>query len=151
MLIENSVLFSWMNSLAMLGWALLILAPKRWKWVLATTGIAIPSIIGIAYGVLMLLNFTSVEGGGYSTLEQVKALMSSEPVLVAGWAHYLAFDLLVGTLIARESDRVGIIRLVQIPMLLGTFMFGPVGLILFFVTYALWTWLKGKEVRSHAA
>jgi hypothetical protein len=119
----------------MAGWLLLIIVPKRWQWVFITTGVIIPSIIGCVYGVLMLANFTSVEGGGYATISQVSALFSSEPVLVAGWSHYLCFDLVIGTLIAQQSDKVGIVRLIQIPMLLATFMFGPLGLLLFFVCY----------------
>jgi hypothetical protein len=130
---DYSELFTWINQLAMVGWLLLIFSPKRWKWVLVTTGILIPSALGIVYGALMLVNFTAVEGGGYGSLEQVSALMKSQPVLVAGWAHYLCFDLVVGTLIAKYADELGIARLIQIPMLLATFMFGPVGLVLFFV------------------
>lgn len=134
MLTDNALLFSWMNNLALIGWALLILTPKRWTWLMVSTGIVIPTILGIAYGALMLMNFADVEGGGYSSLQQVKALMSDESVLVAGWAHYLCFDLLVGTFIAKESDKRGIVRLIQIPILLATFMFGPVGFVLFLIT-----------------
>jgi hypothetical protein len=132
---ENIVLFSWLNTLAMIGWALLIFAPKRWKWLLATTGIVIPCILGLIYAALMLVNFSSVEGGGYASLSQVQALMDNESVLVAGWAHYLCFDLFIGTLIARESDKIGIVRIVQIPILIVTYLFGPMGLVLFFICY----------------
>ena len=143
---ENAVLFSWLNLLAMLGWVLLMIAPKRWNWLLVTTGILIPSIFGLVYGALMLLNFTSVEGGGYGSLSEVQALMGNESVLVAGWAHYLCFDLLIGTLIARESDKIGLIRLVQVPILIATFLFGPMGLVLFFGCYGCNHFLSRKVV-----
>ena len=136
MLPQNPELFSWLNSLAMLGWALLILSPKRWQWLVITTGIVIPSIIGLVYGGLMLSHFTSVDGGGYGSLAQVQALMANESLVVAGWSHYLCFDLVIGTLIALEGDKRNIHRLIQIPMLLATFMFGPVGLLLFFIYIA---------------
>jgi hypothetical protein len=141
---ENAVLFSWLNTLAMIGWALLMFAPKRWKWLLATTGIVIPCTLGLIYGALMLVNFTSVEGGGYASLAQVQALMDNESVLVAGWAHYLCFDLFIGTWIARESDKIGVVRIVQIPILLATYLFGPVGLVLFFITSAGYSTFNAK-------
>lgn len=148
MLPQNPELFSWLNTLAMVGWALLILAPKRWRWVLITTGIAIPTIIGLVYGGLMFTHFASVEGGGYGSLAQVQALMDNESVLVAGWAHYLCFDLVIGTLIAFEGDKRGIHRLIQIPMLLATFMFGPVGLLLFFICIATLSLLGLNKAES---
>lgn len=142
MLIQNPELFSWLNALAMLGWALLIFCPKRWHWLVVTTGMVIPSLIGLVYGGLMFSHFTSVEGGGYGSLAQVQALMANESVVVAGWSHYLCFDLVIGTLIAIEGDKRGVHRLVQIPMLLATFMFGPVGLLLFFLCITSFSVLK---------
>jgi hypothetical protein len=52
-------------------------------------------------------------------------------MLLAGWVHYLAFDLFIGGWIAVEADKVGLNRLFQAPILVATFMFGPVGLALF--------------------
>jgi hypothetical protein len=60
----------------------------------------------------------------------------SDGVLVAGWIHYLAFDLFVGIWIAVEADKRGFHRILQVPMLLGTFVFGPIGLLLFYVARA---------------
>ena len=138
MLADYSTLFSWFNMLAMVGWLLLIFSPKRWNGLLIFTGIIIPSVLGVFYGSLMLTHMSSIEGGGYASLSQVKALMNYDPVLLAGWAHYLSFDLIVGTLIAREADKAGIVRIVQIPILLSTFMYGPVGLVLFLLTWSTW-------------
>ena len=142
MLPQNPELFSWLNSLAMLGWALLIISPRRWHWLVITTGIVIPSIVGLVYGGLMFTHFTSVEGGGYGSLAQVQALMANESLVVAGWSHYLCFDLVIGTLIAIEGDKRGLHRVIQIPILLMTFMFGPVGLLLFFICIGSFSVLK---------
>ena len=140
--------FSWFNQLAMLGWALLLFSPKRWNWLIITTGIVIPIILGIAYAGLMLAHMSNVTDGGYNSLSQVKALLSNDAVLLAGWAHYLCFDLIVATLIARESDKAGIVRLVQIPILLGTFLYGPAGMVLFVLTYALWRFFFDRQLFS---
>jgi Domain of unknown function (DUF4281) len=71
-----------------------------------------------------------VEGGGYMTLAEVKRLFSSDAVIVAGWLHVIALDLFAGLWIAEQLDAKGIGRLVQTPILLATFMFGPFGLLL---------------------
>ena len=52
-------------------------------------------------------------------------------MLLAGWIHYLAFDLFIGGWIAIEADKVGLSRIIQAPILVATFMFGPAGLALF--------------------
>ncbi|MEM9305603.1 MAG: abscisic acid-deficient protein Aba4 family protein, partial [Pseudomonadota bacterium] len=62
---------------------------------------------------------------------QVRVLLSKDEMLLAGWIHYLAFDLFIGGWIAVHADRVGLNRLIQAPILVATFMFGPVGLALF--------------------
>ncbi len=41
----------------------------------------------------------------------------SDPVLLAGWIHYLAFDLFVGLWIAAEADKAGMNRFLQAPIL----------------------------------
>lgn len=138
MLSDYDSLFSWFNMLALVGWALLMLSPKRWNWLLITTGIIIPGIFAAVYGGLMLSHLSSVDGGGYASFTQVKALMASEPVLLAGWLHYLCFDLMVGTLIAKEADKIGIARLIQLPVLFSTFYYGPAGMLLFLLLKAIW-------------
>jgi len=61
----------------------------------------------------------------------VQKLFESPGVALAGWVHYLAFDLFVGLWIAMRSDAVGLSRWLQAPILVTTFMFGPIGLLLF--------------------
>ncbi len=117
------------NTLALAGWLALVLLP-RWRGVLLVTRYLIPGILAVGYAVLVFLYFFKVEGGGFGTLAEVKALLSSDPVLLGGWIHYLAFDLFIGTWIAERSDRLGLSRVVQAPVLLTTFMFGPIGLLL---------------------
>ncbi len=135
---DLATLFGLSSNLAMIGWLLLILSPRRWRWLLFVSGIFIPALLGALYGGLMLVNFATVEGAGYGSLSQVKALFSNDAVLLAGWVHYLAFDLAIGAVIAKRADDAGLSRLVQIPILLATFMFGPVGFLLFVLTQSGW-------------
>ncbi len=127
--------FSVANTTALLSWFVLILLPRarvlrRLVQVLAVGGLC------LAYTVLIQLFFFSVPGGGFSTLMAVQRLFEVPEVALAGWIHYLAFDLFVGLWIAQRADAMGLSRWLQAPMLVVTFMFGPIGLMLFGLTVA---------------
>ena len=63
--------------------------------------------------------------------------MAVPPLMLAGWIHYLAFDLFVGTVIAEKSDARGLSRFLQAPILFATFMLGPLGYVLHLASLAL--------------
>ena len=124
-------LFSISNTVALVGWIFLILVP-RWKWTTQfITPFLIPLLLGLVYVTLIGTNFGS-SGGDFSSLEGVKTLFANDYVLVAGWVHYLVFDLFVGSWILRDSQRREINHFIIIPCLLGSFLFGPAGLVLYF-------------------
>ena len=52
-------------------------------------------------------------------------------LLLAGWLHYLAFDLLIGTWEVRDARERGIPHVVVVPCLVLTFMLGPAGWLLY--------------------
>ena len=78
---------------------------------------------------------------GFSTIEGVRAIFASDGGVTIGWIHYLAFDLFAGLWIARDADAKNFSRLVQAPILVATFMAGPVGLF-------LWLVIREKRARS---
>ena len=128
-------IFSVANTTALVSWVVLILLPRarvlrRLVQVLAVSGLC------VAYAVLVQLYFFSVPGGGFSTLAAVQRLFEVPEVALAGWIHYLAFDLFVGLWMAQRADTMGLSRWLQAPLLVVTFMFGPIGLMLFGLTVA---------------
>ena len=137
--------FSAASSAAMLGWLVLILAPRR-PVVIQALRLGLIGALSLTYAVLIFVYFFRVEGGGFGSIAEVRALFVSDPVLIAGWVHYLAFDLFVGTWIAVEADKRGYNRLLQAPMLIATFMFGPIGLLLFYLTRASEAALTARKV-----
>jgi hypothetical protein len=137
-------LFSLASSTAMAGWLLLIFAP-RWGALIAFIRFTLIGALSLTYAVLVFVYFFRVEGGGFGSIAEVRALFMSDPVLVAGWVHYLAFDLFIGTWIAVEADKRGYNRLLQAPMLVATFMFGPLGLLLFYLARATETALESRK------
>ena len=115
--------------LAIAGWALLVFAP-RWRWSQRIASAIIPLTLAIVYLVLIVLNFAK-SPGGFGTLAQVAQLFENPWLLLAGWIHYLAFDLFLGAWQARQAQRLGISHFLVVPCLVLTFLFGPIGLIIF--------------------
>jgi len=122
-------LFSVSGKLALAGWALLVFVP-RWRWSQRIAGMIIPLTFAIVYLVLIVLYFAK-SSGGFGTLGQVTQLFQNSWLLLAGWIHYLAFDLFLGAWQIREGQRLGIAHFLVVPCLLLTFLFGPVGLLVF--------------------
>ncbi len=122
--------FSIASMMAMSGWAILIILPRRYDLLFAIPQYVIPLALGLLYAGLMFTNVYTVDGG-FGSIAEVRALFGKDELLLAGWVHYLAFDLFIGAWIARQSDAIGIPRLIQAVLLLATFMFGPVGLAAF--------------------
>ena len=123
-----SGLFPVFNLLALLGWltlaASVVLTRPRLRD--QVSGTYIPVIISTVYAILIVFFFSSSEGG-FDTLENVQKLFTSPWVALAGWTHYLSFDLFVGARIARGFEEESLPRWPLIVLLPLTFMFGPAG------------------------
>jgi hypothetical protein len=125
-------IFKLCNSLALAGWLILVFAGRaRWAGRLLC-GVAIPLLLACAYLVLLLGHWRETSGN-FNTLSGVAALFSNRWLLLAGWIHYLAFDLFIGSWQVRDSQSNGISHFLVIPCLLLTFLFGPIGFLLYFV------------------
>lgn len=99
--------------------------------VFTVAGAIVPALLACAYIPLIAVGFAEAPSGGFGSIAQVRALFASDAALTAGWLHYLAFDLVVGTLIARSGLAAGIHPMLLLPCLPLTFMFGPAGYLLF--------------------
>ncbi len=133
-----SSIFSFGNSFVILGWVLLIFIPN-WKFTqtLILNGIII--LFAILYFFLILRDIGDFKADSFSTLSNVKALFQNDNALAAGWLHYLAFDLFVGAYIVRKSKELHLSRWLVTLTLPFTFMFGPIGYLLFFIIKILKT------------
>ena len=124
------VLFQVANSMALTGWIALALGPVAPRVLGLVGGVAIPLVLSGGYAAIVLSHWSSGQGG-FDSLESVAQLFESRWLLLAGWVHSLAFDLLVGAWQLRTSRREGIPHLHLLPCLLATFLFGPAGYLLF--------------------
>ena len=145
-------MFSLTNGIAMLGWLLLAILPRKPLTLSAVLYLGV-GLLCLAYATLFVLSIghlidpARVAGAiepdllDYS-IAGLRPLFMSDGGIVIGWTHYLAFDLFVGLWIARDADAKGVGRLVQIPFLFVTLMAGPIGLL---------SWLLFRETRSRRA
>jgi len=127
---DPETLFSAAGAIVLPGWALLVVAPF-WRWSTGLVpGVAIPAILGLLYAALVATNMMSAPGG-FGSLADVALLFDNRYLLLAGWIHFLAFDLFIGAWEVRDARRLHISHIVVVPCLLLTFLLGPVGLLLY--------------------
>jgi len=124
------------NLATMVCWVALIFLP-RWPWLIAALRFGVIGVLGVVYAALFFTFASGAQGASFSSLAGVAAFMSVPPLLLAGWIHYLAFDLFVGTVIAEKSDARRLSRIIQAPILFATFMLGPLGYVLHIASLAL--------------
>lgn len=131
--------FTLANTFALLGWLLLtagLFAPAGQAWqgrLLALGGRVWPLVLSAGYALALMAYWGSARGGGFDSLAGVAALFSAPGLLLAGWIHYLAFDLFVGRWIVDDGTALSVPRWLLLPCLALTFLFGPVGLLAYWV------------------
>jgi hypothetical protein len=121
--------FSLASTLAAVGWLFLIIIPRR-PLALHFSGVFIPMVLSAMYLYFIATNLQGAEGG-FGSLADVTLLFTKPELLLAGWIHYLAFDLFIGAWEVRDAQRLEIPHLVVIPCLIMTFMLGPIGLLFY--------------------
>lgn len=136
-------LFSILNLVAVVGWVPLIFVP-RFRWARMIVPIAIPIVLAVVYSGVVVATFGSSEGG-FSSLAEVRTLFENPWALLAGWTHYLAFDLLIGGWEVRDAHERGISHLLVVPALVLTFLFGPAGLLVYLTVRALAPNARSRE------
>ncbi len=129
--------FSLASMMAMPMWILMILLPK-WKVTRFLIDFkVIPVLLSVIYVIYILQAILTGGGMDFGSLSSVMALFTEENAVLAGWVHYLAFDLLVGMWMLNQNKTLGIHQIIMAPCLFGTFMLGPVGFLLFMIIRAI--------------
>ena len=132
------IAFQYANLLVLPQWIMMIVAP-RWRVTqMLAQMLPIPMILGSMY---LYYLFLAPAGSGpsspgldlqsFSTLQSVMSLMSQKEAALAGWIHYLAFDLVAGSYVLRDGQMRNIAHGWLVPCLLMCFLLGPTGLLLY--------------------
>jgi len=131
-----SNLYKLVNAVAAFGWVILIFLPN---WNLADSAIKYGIVVGLSVFYIYVLFITKdiknevFPKGNFTSLEGVINLFKNPRNLLAGWVHYLAFDLMLGIYIKTQANEIGMSHFLQIPCFILTFMLGPVGYLLFVI------------------
>ena len=124
---------------ALLGWVVLFFLPL---WPVASfspqsfvVGI-VALLLSIAYVYLVFLGKRHDDPdhrirGSFWSLKGIINLFKTPRIVLAGWVHYLAFDLMVGVFIVTNAAHYNIAHWMLLPCLFLTLMFGPAGLLLY--------------------
>jgi hypothetical protein len=147
--IENSTIncimsldlvFKLSNNLAMIGWLLLLIVPN-WKWTSKLVIGTVVTILALLYIGFIFQAMNPEDMSSFGSLDGILQLFTNKAAVLAGWLHYLAFDLMVGVFIVNDGAKNHVYRFILIPCLLLTFMLGPTGLLL----YLIIRWVKTKQ------
>jgi hypothetical protein len=131
--LSYQTVFDLINAAVLPAWLALVLAP-RWRYTQPlAAGVTVP-VLAAAYVVLLAAILLKGEGSGevdFTAIEGVQAIFAEPAGAVAGWAHYLAFDLFVGAWVGRDAARRGVPHLLVVPCLVLCFLAGPAGYLLY--------------------
>lgn len=136
-------MFQLANILILPAWLLLLFLPRHPITSKLVHSGAYSVAYALAYLLLIVVTWNEVEMD-FSSLDSVQALFLHPGVLLAGWIHYLAFDLFIGAWALKDSWQYGIKHWLMIPVLFLTLNFGPVGLLLY-MGYKLFYLKQGMQ------
>ncbi len=132
-----SEVFKIVGMLALPMWVLLIFLPT-WKVTRFLIDYkVVPIILSVIYAVYIAIALSAGGGMDFGSLQSVMQLFTVENAVLAGWIHYLAFDLLVGMWIVNQNKTLNIHPVIIAPCLVGTFMLGPVGFLVFMIVKSI--------------
>jgi len=125
--------------LAGIGWIILIFVSPFWAWY---DKFLIGIIIVILAFTYTYLNFTNTDPDilrKFSSLDGVANLFQNKSLLLAGWIHIMAFDLIGAVWMKRNSVTNGINHWIMAPVILFTCALGPLGFLLYLIIRSLKT------------
>ncbi len=129
-----AVVFSIVGIIAMPMWILMIFLPNWRVTKFLMNFKVIPLVLSLVYVCYIFKAMQMGEGTvDFGSFTSVMAMFTEENAVLAGWVHYLVFDLLVGIWMLSKNEELKMNQFIMAPCLLGTFMFGPVGFLLFMI------------------
>lgn len=134
--------FKLATAIALFGWALILLLPG-WRFTVPMVqGITVALLCGLYVYLVFIAHVSGIESsrGSFFTLDGIIALFKSPKAILAMWIHVLAFDLVAALYVKQDAAYSGIGHLWLIPIYLLTLMFGPAGLLLYFLLRLVLTW-----------
>jgi hypothetical protein len=136
---QLNLLFKVMSGVALVGWVLILAFPT---WAL-TTQVVTYGVVGMLACLYVYILFIarptgiSRAKGDFFSLSGIVSLFQNPQAVLAGWVHFLAFDLMVALWIRADATSRAFGHMYMIPIYLLTLMFGPAGLLTYFLVLAV--------------
>ena len=132
------MIYMWLNLGVLPFWLVLIIFPQSQICRVFITSIFPIFILSVTYGYLFNLLFN--EGYDfirnfelYLGLDSVSNLFNDKAFIILFWTHFLAMNLFCGGWIVKDSQKLGINKiLISFPLLI-TYFVGPIGLTIYWV------------------
>ena len=123
------------NTVALVAWIALVVFPGRKLVSGLLCAAVVPGLLAVAYACVIgwKLAANGPPPEDVMTLAGLREIFGDDWVFAAAWTHYLAFDMVVGAWIARDSVRLGIPWPLRTVALVLTFLAGPVGFLVHLV------------------
>jgi Domain of unknown function (DUF4281) len=122
------------GNLTVMPFWLIMIALPRFAWavrLIRSPWIALPPGLLYVITVVPMLFSGGLDVSAFGSLSGVAQLLGNPVGATAGWMHFLAFDLFVGRWIYLDGIERKISPWAIAPTLFLTFMFGPIGLLLY--------------------
>lgn len=132
---DYNLYFKIFNTSVLIPWLMMVVLPG-WKGTQFLLKYPIfPLILAVGYTTFISIDIFGGGGNGmdFSSLDSIKQLFTRDVVVLAGWIHYLAFDLFVGMWELKDAQKHKIHHLLVVPCLILTLMLGPVGFLLYYI------------------
>jgi hypothetical protein len=131
---DSATIFLLSNGVVMPFWLLMIILP-RWQWtqrIIASPLIAAPPALLYALMVVPQLA-TLLPAVSNPDLAALATMLGTPAGTAIAWAHFVAFDLLVGRWAYLDSRERNVQPLLMAPVLFFILMFGPLGYLAYLV------------------
>jgi hypothetical protein len=141
----SETLFQVSNILVLPFWLLMIVLP-HWRWtqrIIASPWIAAPT--ALIYAILVVPSAAALLPAlAQPTLAGIAALLGTPEAAAIAWAHFLTFDLLAGRWAYLDSRAREISAWIMAPVLLLTFLLGPLGFLLYLLVCSTTSLAAGR-------
>ena len=139
---DYPLLFKIVNAMVLPAWIIMFFFPKlTWRNQFVY---ALALVLGLSYAILLSTSLGDIDFQGFTELQSLKAMFTSDKAVLTGWVHYLVFDMLIGNWVLNNSQKYGIKHVIIVPCLLCCFMLGPIG----YVLYTIVKLVKVKDLRD---
>jgi hypothetical protein len=138
------------NTIALISWIALVVFPGKRLVSGVLCAVVVPGCLAVSYAAVIGWKLTAngPPPGDVMTIAGLRNVFTDDWVFAAAWTHYLAFDMVVGAWMARDSQKLSLPWSLRTPSLVLTFLAGPLGFLVYVFGRALLRNTVGAEAQS---